>query len=298
MSFRIFEISADSITGDEQLGSKPKFWFTRDSKLWLFKERRPNTGEDWAEKLASEIARHIEVQAAEVELAAYEGRMGCASKMFVEPGEDLLHGNEILAGQITGYDRDKRMHHCEHTLSNIVSAVQRMLDDPAVSTQVLRILASYMVLDAVICNTDRHHENWGFLMRYEERQPGTFVKHLRVAQSFDHASSLGRELLDERRMQILQAQDGIQRYALAGQGGIYLTETDRRGANPLKLIELGVHQHPEYFRPVLQRLRHIALEPIMDVVDAVPPERISETARAFVRALLKYTHTALSGLAS
>jgi hypothetical protein len=65
MPFPIIEISADAISGDEQLGSKPKFWFIRNGERWLFKERRPNTGEDWAEKLASDIARQINVGAAE-----------------------------------------------------------------------------------------------------------------------------------------------------------------------------------------------------------------------------------------
>ncbi len=30
----------------EQLGSKPKFWVSREDGRWLFKEARPNTGDD------------------------------------------------------------------------------------------------------------------------------------------------------------------------------------------------------------------------------------------------------------
>ena len=296
MPFPIIEISADSITGDEQLGSKPKFWFVRNEKRWLFKERRPNTGEDWAEKVASDIARHIEVDAAEVELAACADRIGCASKMFVEKGENLLHGNEILAGQITGYDRNKKQHHCDHTLSNIVSAVQQLLGNPTIHERVLQVLASYMVLDALIGNTDRHHENWGFLMRYERKSPRDSIARLRVAPSFDHASSLGRELLDERRSRILR-ESGIGRYASSGCGGIYLASTDKRGANPIKLIEFGVQHYPQYFRPVLQRLKTIPVGPVIAFVDEIPAERISETGRTFVKALLEYTYPTLLGLA-
>jgi len=295
MAFPIIEISADRITGDEQLGSKPKFWFMRDGERWLFKERRLNTGEDWAEKLASDIARHIKVEAAEVELAECSGRIGCASKMFVEEGENLLHGNEILGGQLIGYDRNKKQHHCDHTLASIVNASQQMLGNP-LDQRIMQILASYMVLDALIGNTDRHHENWGFLMRYERQPADNVLKRLRVAPSFDHASSLGRELLDDRRSQILQTA-GIKKYASSGHGGIYLESTDRRGANPIKLIEFGVQHYPQYFRPVLRRLEQIPLEPIIALVDQVPPERISETARTFVKAFLGYTYPTLLGLA-
>jgi len=50
------------------------------------------------------------------------------------------------------------------------------------------------VLDAVIGNTDRHHENWGILLRRTKRRWMGML-----APTFDHASSLGRELRDETR---------------------------------------------------------------------------------------------------
>jgi HipA-like C-terminal domain len=215
--------------------------------------------------------------------------------MFVEKGENLLHGNEILAGQITGYDRDKKQHHCDHTLANIVRAIQQMFKVPQIHDSVLRTLAEYMILDALIGNTDRHHENWGFLMRFGERQPGPLLTSLRVAPSFDHASSLGRELLDQRRSEILQV-TGIKRYVGLGRGGIYLESTERRGANPIRLIEYGVEYYPQYFRPGLERLGQAPLEPLVGLVDEVPPERISDTARTFVKALLEYTYSILLGL--
>jgi hypothetical protein len=254
MAFPIIEISPDSVTGDEQLGSKPKFWFVRDDERWLFKERRQNTGEDWAEKLASHIAVLVGVPSAQVELAVCAGRIGCASRTFVEEGENLLHGNEILAGQIIGYDRGKQQHHSDHTLRNIVSAVQQMLPEPVMHDRVLRTLAGYMTLDALIGNTDRHHENWGFVMRFDQEKDGAFGVRLRVAPSFDHASSLGRELQDDRRLNILNG-IGIARYARAGRGGVYLESTDRHGANPISLIQYGMQHYSQYFRPALQGLQ-------------------------------------------
>jgi hypothetical protein len=41
----------------EQLGTKRKFWFTDDQgRRVLFKAEERGTGEDWAEKLACELA--------------------------------------------------------------------------------------------------------------------------------------------------------------------------------------------------------------------------------------------------
>jgi hypothetical protein len=53
------------------------------------------------------------------------------------------------------------------------------------------VFASYLVLDALIGNTDRHHMNWGVL-----DDPGSPRV---LAPTFDHASSLGFLLSDEQR---------------------------------------------------------------------------------------------------
>ena len=56
--FPIMQLRSDSPDVIEQLGSKPKFWFRLegDEQPWLFKFTRENTGEDWSEKIASEVA--------------------------------------------------------------------------------------------------------------------------------------------------------------------------------------------------------------------------------------------------
>jgi hypothetical protein len=102
----IVNIPADAREDTEQLGSKPKFWVLLNDRRWLFKEARPGTGEDWAEKVAADVAKAIDVRAATVELAEYAGRRGCLSLNFVDvqAGQALVHGNEILA--IAGREGD------------------------------------------------------------------------------------------------------------------------------------------------------------------------------------------------
>jgi len=82
---------------------------------------RSNTGEDWAEKAAAEIAYTLGINAATVELAEYGGRIGCISCNFidVDAGEALVHGNEIMAWKVTGYDKAKIFRQADHTLENI-----------------------------------------------------------------------------------------------------------------------------------------------------------------------------------
>jgi hypothetical protein len=254
LPFPIIDISDATVVSDEQLGSKSKFWISLDNERWLFKEARVNTGEDWAEKVASEIAPLIEVQAARVELAEYAGRRGCLSLSFVSADENLVHGNEILAGQIVGYDRQKRLRQSDHTFENIVAAVRKLVNNEPWYPEVLRELADYLIFDALICNTDRHHENWGFLVRFEETSPDKWMVHLRLAPSFDHASSLGRELRDTRRGELL-ASNRMEQYVRGGRGGIYWRKTDAHGANPIRLVEILARQFPDYFRRGIEARR-------------------------------------------
>lgn len=55
--FPIFEVPEDAAEAEEAMGSRFKFWFhDPDLGNCLFKQVRFNTGEDWSEKIAAELA--------------------------------------------------------------------------------------------------------------------------------------------------------------------------------------------------------------------------------------------------
>lgn len=285
----------------EQLGSKDKFWFWRGKQKWLFKEARhiesPQetaiSGEDWAEKIAAEIARLLGIPTATVELAEFNGRRGSATLNFTSPAQQLMHGNEVMAGFLEGYDPEVRFKQTSHTVENIIIAIRKMFPKANDHRLVLRQLASYMVLDSLIGNTDRHHENWGLLWQVhveidEVSEVSRMQMQYDVAPSFDHASSLGRELLDERRLDILSNQR-IEHYVRKGRGGIYLNE-GKKGANPLILVESMALQYPDYFQPTLEKLRTIQLYKLTDLLDRLPESRATETARNFAKEMLRVAY--------
>ena len=293
--FPILQVDPNSLIGDEQLGSKSKFWFEHEGDRWLFKFARDNTGEDWAEKVAAEVAKLVAVDAARVELADYLGKRGSASLSFITENESLVHGNEILAAQIFGYDRQKKLKQSDHTFDNIIAAIRNLVGGAGWYHDVVKVIAKYIVLDALICNTDRHHENWGFLTTYKTGETGVVGPTFGMAPSFDHASSLGRELLDDHASAILAA-NGIAAYARRGHGGIYWEQSDRRGANPLELVRLASMKFPDYFREPIAGVTRIPIAQLVEIVDEVPNTVISEPSRRFAKALLAYTHSVLSGL--
>jgi len=274
----IIHIPPDAREDTEQLGSKPKFWVLIENKRWLFKEARLNTGEDWAEKAGAELAKAINIKAATVELAEYGGRRGCISLNFVDVavGEALVHGNEILAMRVTGYDKGKTFRQSDHTLENIEAAI-RGLFPTSQANDILTELAGFMVLDALIGNTDRHHENWGLLLHLQN-EPRQLT--LNVAPSFDHASSLGRELLDTRRREILDA-GRITSYVGKARGGMFRNPSQRHGENPLKFVQIAARAYPSYFRASLTKVAALHADDVHRIFDELPPERASTDAKNF-----------------
>ena len=284
--YPIIEVERGSGGESEEMGSKDKFWYLHpkvEEGYWLFKYPRFNTGEHWAEKIAAEVANLLEIQHARVELAVFEENKGSVTKSFAQEDQELIHGNQILAIAVHGYDRRRRFHQSSHTLANIWQVMDRIFVESEDAEQAKLCLAEYVILDALIGNTDRHHENWGILRERKNDHWEGFV-----APSFDHASSLGRELQDTRRARIL-AEDRIGDYVEKGRGAIYWLEDDRRGASPLELVRRATHEYLELFHPALTKLKKLDEIPVNNLVNRVPSNWMSPPAKKFAIALMSYT---------
>ena len=260
--------------------------------MWLFKYPQVDTGQHWAEKIAAEVAVILRIYHARVELAEFEGVRGSVTESFARGGRSLYHGNQVLETIVRDYDPEKWFRQSNHTLENIWNAMDKIFLEPENARQAKFSLADYVVLDALIGNTDRHHENWGVLRRrVGDRWKGF------VAPSFDHASSLGRELLDQRRDRLL-AEDRVGAYAERARGAIYWSEDDRRAPSPLDLVRRGAIRYPDLFRPALSKLANLSQDSIIDLVDRMPPCWMTPTAKAFVCALVRYNLKELGRLGS
>ena len=193
-----------------------------------------------------------------------------------------MHGNEILGTRVTGYDKGKTFRQSDHTLANIDSAIRSIFAPEEVADGILTELAGYMVLDALIGNTDRHHKNWGLL---QHQHPGAQALSLSVAPSFDHASSLGRELLDERRAELL-AGGRVESYIGKGRGGIFRDPEDRHGENPLRLVQVAARAYPAFFRPAVERVAALNHDVVDGIIESIPDDRASQLAKQFAKAMI------------
>ena len=107
-----------------------------------------------------------------VELGTFNARPVSLTKSFISPGEALIHGNELLFLVDSEYPKEdntlgatKHTRTREHTLATIKDGllthgvgVDKDLSHTGLTA--FGIFVGYLLLDALICNTDRHHENW------------------------------------------------------------------------------------------------------------------------------------------
>ena len=114
-----------------------------------------------------------------------------------------------------------------------------------------------------------------------------------LAPSYDHGSSLGRELQDvsrritRSRTDIL-ASDGVLNYQLGGGSprGVYIRPHSRHAPPPLVTAQLICRWQPQVVRPWLDLLEGTTDNAFRDVIDRVPDEFISPVARDFAHRIL------------
>lgn len=287
--FPVLEVTSEMRSDVEQLGSKPKFWFKRDGENWLFKQARAGTGEDWSEKVASEIASLLGMPTHHAELAVWAGKRGCAVRSFLSSNQSVLvHGNELLGGFITGYDKEKERGQSDHTFDNIVTVIEKLFPTEKARRETAFRMVGYLVLDALVGNTDRHHQNWGVLLERRESRGQNVSFTVQLAPTFDHASSLGRELTDAARERHL-AENTLERYIRKGRGGIFLNAQARHGLSPMAVVQMLAERYSQFFKPWQTRVAQLPEDTLHRLLECVPDNLITTSGRAFALAFLAAT---------
>ena len=297
--YPIVKVNGEWKVDPEPMGTKRKFWYLEPESdvSWLFKYPREDTGEHWAEKIAAEVADTLEIPHAHVELAEIgEGRdgpppvRGLTTRSFLDDGSVLIHGNEIMVRVLSDYHRDLRFGQFLHTFENILIGLEMVFLDFSEWEIASQRFCQFLVLDALVGNTDRHHENWGLVEKRHEKGIDRFI-----APTFDHASSLGRELQDERR-ELLLGTKRVGRYSERAPGAVYWVETDARPPSPLQLVRWATSKYPNFFTPVLSRLESLDFQELAVIPSRIPPDWMSEASRTFAVELMYYNRAQLISL--
>jgi hypothetical protein len=285
--FPVIEVPDDAAQEDEAMGTKFKFWFHHPELCTcLFKRSRSNTGEDWAEKIAAELCEALGLPHARQELGIWQGQRGTVSPAMLTPDEELIHGNDILAGIVSSYPREEVYNVSQHTLDIVLQAMSRPdLQMPLNWTPIPAIesaidtFVGYLLLDTWIGNGDRHHENWGFV--------STNQRSIHLSPTYDHASSLGRELTDEKRQERLDNKS-IGAYLKRNYSAFYAQSSDSKSLTTIAVFQAAARSHPQAARAWLSQLSGISSDWLANLFARVPEDRISTVAKEFAIEILLF----------
>ncbi|WP_049876185.1 MULTISPECIES: HipA domain-containing protein [Sorangium] len=283
------------------MGTKRKFWcHADDRRRYLFKYARAGTGEDWAEKIAAEVAGTLGVPHAEVDLAVYEEQPGTLTLAITDDEHALAHGNELLQERRPEYPVHAAYSASEHTVTLVLDALSQSFIGAPEGTASADLATAvdwflgYLMLDALIGNTDRHHENWAVLVRV-----GQAERYAALAPSYDHASCLGRELKDEERRARLEGRDrrrSVDAYCKKARSALYRNAQDPAPMSPLDAFAEAMRHAQPAGRHWLERLGAADHAKVSSIVDRIPAHRISEPARQFALAVMATNRRALLSL--
>lgn len=298
--YPIIEIPQDVSSQLEQMGTKAKDWYWDDNgRKVLFKEGRLGTGENWAEKACCEICRALDIPHAEYELAVWGIREGVISPSFVPDDGRLIHGNELLATVQAGYDATRTYRTSQHTLKLVTTVLSKLpmllppigWNVPEDIQDCLDVFVGYLMLDALVGNQDRHHENWGLINSFEHG--------LRLAPTFDHASSLGRNETDEARVERLGSKDkgrGTEHYCSRARSGLYKSTNDNKPLSTIAAFQEVAKMRPSAGRYWLWRLEQMQPSGFERIFTELPESLISTPAQLFAMRMLEVNQGRLLAL--
>jgi hypothetical protein len=194
--FVVIEVPRDVVRDAEAMGTKPKFWFDHaELGRCLYKQGHPATGEDWAEKVAASLCELLSLPHARYELATWAETYGVISPSFLPAGATPIPGNEVMLARDPSYPHQQRFRVKRHTIETVFSEIDLLEDRTPLECHLPQGIVSasqtfvgYLLLDAWVGNTDRHHENWSFVRLSEQ----TTKTKTHLAPTHDHAASMGR----------------------------------------------------------------------------------------------------------
>ena len=183
----------------------------------------------------------------------------------------------------------------QHTINHVVAALKVIKpltpigwDSSVEVTDAVGVFTGYLMLDALVSNQDRHHENWAII--------NSVAYGLRLAPTFDHASSLGRNETDEHRVERLNSKDkgrSVEHFCSRARSGFYKNKRDAKSMGTVAAFHEIAKKNPTAARYWLDRLDGLNSMDFKNAIDQVPNSLISNAARLFALKMLEINKTRL-----
>jgi len=226
---------------------------------------------------------------AEYDFAKYEEMSGTRSKNFLPEYGSLIHGNELLSRVRPDYDKVCRYAQREHTV-RLVMALLTQYQASSIFCDVDAIkngadcFVGYLLFDAWISNTDRHHENWGMISVWDNELLKQYI-----APSFDHASSLGcRESLKAKQDRMITKDKNrtVERLVKNAKSALYKSPSDHKPLTTHEAFREASKYAPQAAEFWMKKLQGVNDDDIAFVFDKMPEGYMEQIDIDFAKCML------------
>ena len=249
-------------------GTREKYWVqaTKERKDKLLFKIPKVRGEIWAEKVAAEIGKSIDLNMMNVSFATHNEREGVLLENFSPNGIEMYDGGEILSTVVEQFN-PKELD--DYSIENITKALDHF--------DLIDQFISVCVFDSLIANQDRHCENWAIMLvkgNYE------------FSPIYDNGSSLGFNESEEVLREYLR--DEVRFKAFTNRAKTLIEVNGNRKPKVKQLMDyLSVHFAKTVNREI-DRTQSLDYNKLNTILDKVPDHLMSDIQRDWVVKLIAY----------
>ena len=249
-------------------GTREKYWVqaTKERKDKLLFKIPKVRGEIWAEKVAAEIGKSIDLNMMNVSFATHNEREGVLLENFSPNGIEMYDGGEILSTVVEQFN-PKELD--DYSIENITKALDHF--------DLIDQFISVCVFDSLIAYQDRHCENWAIMLvkgNYE------------FSPIYDNGSSLGFNESEEVLREYLR--DEVRFKAFTNRAKTLIEVNGNRKPKVKQLMDyLSVHFAKTVNREI-DRTQSLDYNKLNTILDKVPDHLMSDIQRDWVVKLIAY----------
>ena len=219
-------------------------------------ERRKST-ELASEKIACEIAKVIGYRCADIELAKdQDGELCVLNYSFLKPDESLIEFASEASISQNGCDRKEKY---------TIQGIKRILD--TVDEKLYSEFIGLQVFDALIGESDRHEENWGYI---RSNKSGNII----FAPFYDNGDSLMHNINENRVEEYINDEAGFLRYIHKSKTKIL--DNNGHKIKHFQLIDHLISENPVFLRDELQKTKRLTDDIIKDIIYGIPDEYLPQ----------------------